>query len=244
MNSLFVDRVAVVQGGAGGIGRAIVRGLAEAGARVAVLDVTERADAGAVTAIHCDVRDAASVRVAFAGVATRLGPVELLVNTAGVVSQALLDEMKEEEWDRVVETSLKGTFLCCQAAVRQMKARGFGRIVNFSSGYAVKGYARGSHYAAAKAGIIALTKSLALEAAAYGINVNCIAPGPIDTPLLDHLGGPEFLVEWRKNVGKTIPKQRIGEPEDLVGPTLFLLGPESEYITGQTIHVNGGMTLP
>lgn len=244
MDRHFAQRVAVVTGGSSGIGEAIARSVIQAGARVAILDLKENPAISPSLFIHCDVRDSGSVRATFQEVAERLGPVEFLVNTAGVVSEALLEEMDEKEWDRVVETSLKGTFLCCQAATRQMRPRRFGRIVNFSSGYAVKGYRRGSHYAAAKAGIIALTKSLALEVAAEGINVNAVAPGPVDTPLLRHLGDEAFLAEWRRATARVIPKGRIGVPEDVVGPTLFLLGAESEYVTGQTIHVNGGMTLP
>ena len=238
--SFFADRVAVIVGGAGGIGRAIGDSLKDRQAKVVVIDATP---VDAEAEIRCDVRDSSAVRAAFREVENSLGSVELLVNAAGVVSESSLEEMEEEEWDRVLETNLKGVFLSCQAAVRQMRPRGFGRIVNFSSGYAVKGYRRGSHYASAKAGVIALTKSLALEVAAYGINVNAIAPGPVDTPMLQHLGDADFLDQWRVSTGKTIPKGRIAEPADLVGPTLFLLGPDSEFITGQTIHVSGGMTM-
>lgn len=236
----FTDRVAVVTGGTGGIGRAISDSLENLQARVVVID---RSPTDAGTSIRCDVRDAASVGAAFREVESSLGSVELLINTAGVVSEASLEEMEEGEWDRVLDINLKGTFLCCQAAVRQMRPRGFGRIVNFSSGYAVRGYRHGAHYAAAKAGIIALTKSLALEVAADGINVNAVAPGPVDTPMLEHLGDARFLEGWKRSIGKLVPKQRIAEPADLVGPTLFLLGPDSEFMTGQTIHVNGGMTM-
>lgn len=141
----------------------------------------------------------------------------------------------------MVDVSLTGTYLVTRAVLPSMLAAGGGRIVAFSSGYASKGNRNGAHYAAAKAGVEAIVKSVALEVAAAGVRVNAVAPGPVRTPMLDHIAG---LPDWERDRAASIPMGRIGEADDLVGPVLFLLGPASRYSTGQVVHVNGGLLMP
>jgi len=164
----------------------------------------------------------------------------MLVNAAGFLRYTPVAELSLADWKRMIEVHLTGTFLCCREALKPMRAQKAGSIVNVSSGLGAKGARNAAHYAAAKAGIVGFTKSLAMEVAADGIRVNAVAPGPIDTALLrGEATAEEFAAEVR-NREKAIPMGRIGVPEDLVGPCLFLLGDMSRYVTGQTIHVNGG----
>jgi NAD(P)-dependent dehydrogenase (short-subunit alcohol dehydrogenase family) len=175
-----------------------------------------------------------------ADVRSGLGVASLVVCGAGVVSESPIVELDDAEWHRVLDVSLTGAFLLLRAALPGLCEQG-GSVVAISSGWGTKGYPNGSHYAAAKAGVEALVKSAALEAAGAGVRVNAVAPGPVLTPLLDHIG--EFD-EWRRQREAAIPLGRLGQPADVVGPVLFLLGDESSYVTGQVLHVNGGLLMP
>lgn len=231
--------VAVVTGGSGGIGEALVAALAGRGVRTAVLDLAGFSHAD--LSLTCDVRDAAAVDSAMARVAAELGAVDHLVCAAGVVSEAPLADLDPAEFRRVVEISLFGSFHALRAVLPGMVDRRKGSIVAMSTGWATKGYPNGAHYAAAKAGVEALVKSAALETAAAGVRVNAVAPGPVETPMLT--GFPDYHARAADRA-RAIPMGRVGDPDDVVGPVLFLLGDESRYMTGQVIQVNGGLLMP
>jgi len=230
--------VVVVTGGAGGIGTAITAALQARGAHVACLDLA--ADSGADISVTCDVTDARSVESAVADVRRHLGPVEALVCAAGVVSEHPLVELPPQEWRRVVAVSLDGTFHALRATLPDMIERGAGSVVAFSSGWARRGYPRGAHYAAAKAGVEATVRSAALEVAAHGVRVNAVSPGPVDTPMLTGFADAPARAADR---ARAIPLGRIGTTDDILGPVLFLLGPQSRYVTGQVLQVSGGLVL-
>ncbi|MBI3013504.1 MAG: SDR family oxidoreductase [Candidatus Tectomicrobia bacterium] len=246
----FAGKVALVTGSAAGIGRAVVLELARQGAAVALADLdqvgTERvaaeiqAQGGRCMAYRVDVSQESGVAAAIADIVSRCGRLDMLVNAAGFLRYTPVAELSMADWKRMIEVHLMGTFLCCREALRPMKSQKAGSIVNFSSGLGAKGAKNAAHYAAAKAGIVGFTKSLAMEVAADGIRVNAVAPGPIDTALLRRDATEEEFAAEVRNREKTIPMGRIGVPEDLVGPCLFLLGEMSRYVTGQTIHINGG----
>lgn len=234
----FAGRTVLLTGGAGGIGQALARALLERGALVGVLD--RRVAEVATMSVECDVTHPDEVAGAVAELESELGPTRFLVCAAGVVSERKLAELEPAEWRRVVGVSLDGAFAALRAVVPGMQARRSGSVVAFSSGYATMGYRFGGPYAAAKAGVEALVKSVALEAGGDGVRVNAVAPGPVVTSMLDHVPDKE---SWRRDRVARIPLGRLAEPEDLVGPVLFLLGPGSAYVTGQTLHVNGGLLM-
>lgn len=237
--SRFTGRVAVVSGGTGGIGQAVVAALQAEGATVAVLD--RAPDSHGDLTVPCDVTRPEAVTEAIALVEGELGSPELVVCAAGVVSEADLVALPLEEWNRVLDVCLTGTFLVLQAVLPHLVARGAGSVVALSSGWATKGYPRGAHYAAAKAGVEALVKSAALEVAASAVRVNAVAPGPVMTPFLGFI---QDLDSWQRDRETAIPMGRVADPADVAGPVLFLLSDDSRYVTGQVLHVNGGLLMP
>ena len=244
-------RTAVITGGASGIGLAISQRLAQDGASVAVFDVdyagAERlvkqlqADGSSALAVKVDVSDRRQVDGAVREVRDKLGPIQVLVNCAGIEGFEPFQSITEASWDRIMAVNLKGTFNCTQAVVSDMVAAGWGRIINISSSSAQSGAAKMTHYAASKAGVIGFTKALALELGRAGITVNTIPPGSIDTPMLrraaaaGHLGGAGV-----EQIAAAMPVGRAGTPEDIAAACAFLASGEAGYITGQVIGVNGG----
>jgi len=240
-------RNAMVTGGASGIGRAICLRLAREGTDVAVLDLDQaggRQVADEVGALHrravaveADVASAASVAAAVERVHAALGPVHILVNDAGIAGLVPLQDMSEEQWDRMIAVHLKGAFNCTRTILGDMLATGWGRIVNVSSVAGLSGAPELVHYSAAKAGLIGFTKALAAEVGPRGITVNAIAPGLIDTPLLQRSGWPDSLT--RAIIAQN-PIKRIGTPEDIAAACAYLVSEEASYVTGQVLSPNGG----
>jgi 3-oxoacyl-[acyl-carrier protein] reductase len=240
------DLVALVVGGAGGIGAAIVEAFVAEGAHVLVADrdhalaeqVTERLSASA--AIEIDVRDMVSVQQAVQQALEPKKRIDVLINAHGFLSEVPLLSMKTEQWDEVIDVNLNGVFRCCRTVVPHMVRARQGRIINIASQIAIKGGRSLTHYSAAKAGIIGLTKSLALEVAEYGVLVNAIAPGPIETAFLAGLSP-----EWRAEKRADLPLGRFGLPEE-VAPTAVLLAsnPDGNLYVGQTLGPNSGDVMP
>lgn len=246
---MLTGKVALVTGASRGIGRAIAIELAKAGAKVAVnyagneskakevVDLIKE-NGGEAFAIQADVANAESVEVMVKEVIATFGALDILVNNAGITRDNLLMRMKEEDWDAVINTNLKGVFLCTKAVTRQMMKQKKGRIINIASIVGVCGNPGQANYVAAKAGVIGLTKTTAKELASRNITVNAIAPGFITTDMTDEL--PE---EAKNEMLKQIPLGRFGDPADIAHVVRFLASDDSSYITGQTIHVDGGMVM-
>lgn len=242
-------KTAVVTGASRGIGAAIAKHLATEGARVVVNysgsqnkaeEVVKEIEAagGEAFAIQASVADSESVTGMIAATMERFGSVDILVNNAGITRDNLLMRMKESEWDDVINTNLKGVFLCTKAVTRQMMKQRAGRIINIASIVGVSGNAGQANYVAAKAGVIGLTKTTAKELASRNINVNAIAPGFITTEMTEEL--PE---EVKTQMLTQIPLAKLGNPEDVAKAVVFLASDDSTYITGQTLHVDGGMVM-
>jgi NAD(P)-dependent dehydrogenase (short-subunit alcohol dehydrogenase family) len=243
------QRIAIVTGAAQGIGRSIALGFAREGANVVIADVNEEsartvkneieAGGGRALAIRTDVSNEISVHAMAKASLAEFGRVDILVNNAGIFPTSSVEEMSEEDWDRVIGTNLVGAFLCAKAVVPKFLEQGSGRIISLTSGRAFQGAKNGAHYAASKAGIIGFSKSLALELAPHGITVNVICPGITDTAQpRGHQTEEEMYAQ-----GQRIPLGRIGQPEDLVGPAVFLASGAAAFVTGQTILVNGGSIM-
>lgn len=239
------EKVALITGAGGNLGRGMALRFAEEGAKVTVNDknlgkAQETVDLvtkqGGVAAPNgADLTKAEEVKEMVGQVIREWGRLDILVNNAGDIRDALLIKMSDEDWDFVVDLNLKASFLCARAVAPHMIERGYGKIVNISS-MAYKGNIGQANYVAAKAGVVGLTQALGLELARYGINVNCVAPGLIDTPKARTLDE-----KVRDILVKKTPMRRMGEIIDISNAVLFLVSDESKYITRQTIHVSGGM---
>lgn len=252
MTEALTGKTAIVTGagrGGRGIGRGIALALAGAGADIAITARTSIADAESVAdavralgrralAVRCDVSDATSVEALFDAVKQEFGKVDILVNNAGLTKDGLLLRMSEESWDAVLDANLKGTFLCTRAAAKLMIKQRSGRIINITSIMGQVGNPGQANYSASKAGVIGFTRTVARELGSRGVTVNAVAPGFIDTQMTDAIQG-----ELRETTLKKIPLGRLGTPEDIGLAVAFLASEAAGYITGQTLTVDGGMTV-
>jgi len=240
-------KVAIVTGAAQGMGEAVAKLFAQEGAKVVVNDLSEqkakkvveeiKSGGGEALAIKADVTDSEGIfRMAEETVA-RFGTIHILINNAGILRSTKTEEISEEEWDLVINVNLKGTFLCSKVVLPVMKKNRYGRIVNFSSsaGRSVSTLG-GVHYTAAKAGVLGFTRQLAKEVASFGINVNSVCPGLIDTEMVRNNCSPEKLRDYERS----FPISRLGRPEEVADLVLFLVSDESSYITGASLDINGG----
>jgi len=250
MSSLSVDlndQVALVTGASQGLGRAMAERLAAAGAKVACVARNEKklADTvavitqagGTAEALACDVTDSESVNQVVDAVTEKWEQLDILVNNAGITRDTLIPRMGDEEWDAVIATNLRGTFLFTRAATRPMMQRRYGRIINISSVSGLTGNPGQANYSASKAGLIGFTQTVARELAKRKITVNAIAPGFIHTEMAESLG--EVVL---KEVEKRIPTKRLGQPDEVADLVLFLASDAAAYITGATLTIDGGMT--
>jgi 2-hydroxycyclohexanecarboxyl-CoA dehydrogenase len=245
------DKVAIVTGGASGLGRGIALALAREGARVAVVDLNEAGARDTVEAIaknggqaaawRADISDKARIDRVVAEIISRWGTVDILVNNAGLDRVGPFVNSSEAEWDLILRVNLKGPIVCTRAVLDEMTRKSYGKIVNIASDAGRVGSTGEAVYSAAKGGIIAFTKTIARETARHRLNVNCVCPGPSDTPLFQEVaaGNPK-LAESLKRV---IPFGRLGTAEDLAPAVVFLASDESGFVTGQTLSVSGGLTM-
>lgn len=243
----LTDKTALVTGATGGIGEAIARQFHAAGATVAIsgrntgkLDALKAELGERIHVLACDLADRQAVAKLVDDAVTAMQRLDILVNNAGLTKDNLFMVMKDEQWDDVIAVNLTSSFMLMRAASRHMMRNktGFGRIINISSVSGVFGNPGQGNYAASKAGMIGMTKSLAREVAARGITANCIAPGFIKTPMTEALNDKQT-----EEISKMIPAQRFGGPEDIAAAALYLASIEGGYVTGQTLHINGGMAM-
>lgn len=240
------DRVALVVGGASGIGASIARAFGSEGAVVIVADRDADAvsaaskDIAAAGSATMDVRDFDSIQAAVSGVVARYGQIDVLVNSAGILTESPLVEMSLQQWQETIDVDLTGVFLCCRAVVPHMVARHSGRVINIASQLGIKGGRGLTHYSAAKAGVIGLTKALALEVAEHNVLVNAIAPGPVDTPMVAGISEA-----WKAAKVTELPLGRFGSPGE-IAPTAVLLAsdPGGNLYVGQTLGPNSGDVMP
>jgi 3-oxoacyl-[acyl-carrier protein] reductase len=243
------DRVAIVTGGARGIGRAIALSFVQEGAKVALVDVDKeklevlknenKKEKGKIIAIPCDITKSGDVKEMVDQVRKGFGRIDILVNNAGIIRRGTIETVTEEDWDRVIEVNLKGTFNCCKAVAGIMKQQGYGKIINVSSIAGKMGdITSAPGYGPSKAGIDALTKTLARQLAQYGINVNGVAPHAIETEM-----SAQWSDERRKEIIASIPLGRLGKPEDVANAVVFLASDEASFITGEILDVNGGALM-
>ena len=255
----FEEKIVLITGASRGIGKGIAKRFAEEGASLilsaneeSVHKVAEELKALGINAVSvvCDVTQKAEVERLYDRALAEFGKLDVSIQNAGVITIARIEELSENDWDRVMAVNTKGVFLCCQAAAVRMKLRRFGRIINTASGQARQGFIYTPHYAASKFGVVGLTQSLAKELAPEGITVNAFCPGIIETDmwayndaawgkLLGNYQPGELMREWVNN----IPMKRAGKAEDVAGLVAFLASEDAAYITGQTINVDGGLIM-
>jgi NAD(P)-dependent dehydrogenase (short-subunit alcohol dehydrogenase family) len=233
------NRVVLVTGGLSGIGAAVCEKLAAEGARVIASDLTAEAtelDDSPIASLKLDVSDAASVQAAVDAVVAKHGRLDGLVNSAGIAREQPFLETPVEAFDKIIAVNLRGSFLIGQATAKAMKAAGGGSIINIASVSGMLGNSGRSAYGASKGGVITLSKVMAVDLAQFGVRVNVIAPGPVETPLVAQVHSAETRAEW----GRRVPMKRYGSPEEMAGAAVFLLSDESAYVTGQILAVDGG----
>ena len=242
-------KVAIITGAAKGLGKAIAECFGREKAIVVVNDIKIKesqqvvkdiiSKGGRAIAITADVSKAEEVKNMVQNISDKFGRIDILVNNAGICERLAIEDITSEQWDRTLDINLKGTFLCSQAALKIMKSQRSGKIINIASlAGKVGGINVGAHYSASKAGIICLTKSFAKDGASYGITVNAVAPGVINTDITSSLPKKEI-----ESYCKSIPLRRIGNPEEVAELVLFLASNSSNYITGEIIDINGGMLM-
>jgi 3-oxoacyl-[acyl-carrier protein] reductase len=241
----LTGKTALVTGATGGIGAAIARALHKAGATVAISGTRAavleelKAELGArVHVLTCNLSDATDVEKLVPAAEAAMGALDILVNNAGITKDGLAMRMKDEDWNAVIDVNLTAGFRLCRAAMRGMMKKRWGRIVNITSVVGVTGNPGQANYVASKAGIIGLTKSLAQELATRNVTVNAVAPGFIATPMTDVLNDKQ-----KEGILTRVPAGRLGTPDDIAAAVLYLVSEEAGYVTGQTLHVNGGMAM-
>ncbi|MBM3633085.1 MAG: 3-oxoacyl-[acyl-carrier-protein] reductase [Alphaproteobacteria bacterium] len=246
----LTDQTALVTGASGSIGGAIAKALYSQGATVAISGTREDAlktlaeelkasgQKGQIHILPCNLSDSEAVEALFPKAEEIMGKVDILVNNAGITRDGLSLRMKDEDWAQVLDVNLTSSFRLCRAAIKFMMKRRMGRIINIASIVGVTGNAGQANYVASKAGLIGLSKSLAQEVASRGITVNCIAPGFITSPMTAEL--PDSVKEKHLSA---IPQGRMGLPEEIAAGAVYLASPEAAYVTGQTLHINGGMFM-
>jgi len=243
------DRVAIITGGARGIGKAIGSAFVREGAKVCLVDVDKgmletakneiRKSREEILAFPCDITKSTDVRAVMNQIQKTLGRIDILVNNAGIIRRGTIETVTEEDWDRVIEVNLKGTFNCCKAVAGIMKQQGYGKMVNVSSIAGKMGdITSAPGYGPSKAGVDALTKTLARQLAQYGINVNAVSPHAIETEM-----SAQWSEERRKEIIASIPLGRLGKPEDVAEAVLFLVSDGASFITGEILDVNGGALM-